>query len=216
MTLISRRWIDLRRPGGRIAASALLLAPVILVGIPLLTPAAQAHHLMDVLQLQPTPISGLISGLLHPVVGPDHLLFLLALALVGLQRRLRWMLALLATGLIGSAAGLLLPGLPGSEALVSFSLVAVGLVLLERLPSPVLLPAFALHGYALSASVLGWNSAPLASYLLGLILSQGLLLLLSLTLLRRLAGRLQHRGRQLLAAVLIGIGSAWTWSALVG
>ena len=45
---------------------------------------------------------------------------------------------------------------------------------------------------------------------------QGTLLLLSLTLLRRLADRLAPRGRQLLAAVLIGIGSAWTWSALVG
>lgn len=197
-------------------AATTVVLPALLLSLLLLAPAAQAHHLMDGLQLQPTALSGLISGLLHPVIGPDHLLFLLALALVGLQRRLSWMLGLLATGLLGSALGLLLPGLPGSEALVSLSLVAVGLVLFGRLPAPVLLPAFALHGYVLSASVLGWSSAPVAFYLLGLLLSQGTLLLLSLTLLRRPADRLALRGRQLLAATLIGVGAAWTWSALVG
>lgn len=215
MTLSSPRGPRPLRLRAPVAAAGLSL-PALLVALLLLAPAAQAHHLMALLHLQPTPLSGLISGLLHPVIGPDHLLFLLALALVGLQRRLIWMLALLATGLLGSALGLLLPGLPGSEALVSLSLVAVGLVLLNRLPSPVLLPAFALHGYVLSASVLGWSSAPAGFYLLGLLLSQGGLLLLSLTLLRRLADRLAPRGRQLLAAGLIGIGSAWSWSALVG
>jgi urease accessory protein len=188
----------------------------LLPGLLLLAPAAEAHHLMELLHLQPTPISGLLSGLAHPLLGPDHLLFLLALALVGLQRRLSWMLGLLATGLLGSGLGLILPGLPGSEALVSLSLVAVGLVLFKRLPTAVLLPAFALHGYALSASVLGWTSAPLASYLFGLLIAQGALLLLSLTVLRELAGRLGLPTRQVLAGCLIGIGAAWTWSALVG
>ncbi len=205
----------LRLPASR-QTTAVLALPAVLLILLLVTPAAQAHHMMDLLHLQPTPLSGLISGLLHPVIGPDHLLFLLALALVGLQRRGTWMLALLATGLLGSAAGLLLPGLPGSEVLVSLSLVAVGLVLFDRLPAPVLLPAFALHGYVLSASVLGWNTAPLIAYLLGLLLSQGILLLLSLTILQRLSDRLSGRGRQLLASALIGIGAAWSWSALVG
>ena len=216
MTLFSLRGAWRQRPTSAVTTEALLALPVAAMALLLVAPAAKAHHLMELLHLQPTPLSGLISGLLHPVIGPDHLLFLLALALVGLSRRLSWMLALLATGLLGSALGLLLPGLPGSEALVSLSLVAVGLVLFDRLPTAALLPAFALHGYVLSASVLGWSSAPLASYLVGLLLSQAALLLLSLTLLRRMADRLAGRGRQLLAAALIGIGAAWTWSALVG
>jgi len=216
MTLSSSSGAWPRRQASQPPVATLLAVPVTAAGLLLLAPAAQAHHLMALLHLQPTPVSGLISGLLHPVIGPDHLLFLLALALVGLRRRLSWMLGLLATGLLGSALGLLLPGLPGSEALVSLSLVAVGLVLFDRLPAAALLPAFALHGYALSASVLGWSTAPLAFYLLGLLLSQATLLLASLTLLRRLADRLSLRGRQLLAAALIGIGAAWTWSALVG
>ena len=191
----------------------LLVIPALLL---LLAPAAQAHHLLHLLHLQPSPLGGLLSGLAHPVLGPDHLLFLLALSLVGLRHRATWMLGLLATGLAGSALGLLLPGLPGAEALVSFSLVVLALVLLGRLPLPVLFPAFAVHGYVLSGSVLGWTTMPMASYLVGLLLSQGALLLLSLTVLRRLGARLSAPVQQLLAAALIGCGGAWTWSALVG
>ena len=216
MTLSSPRGGRPLRLSIPIPGMAVLGLPAGLLALLLLGPAAQAHHAMELLHLQPSPLTGLLSGLAHPLLGPDHLLFLLSLALVGLQRRLSWMLGLLATGLTGSALGLLLPGLPGSEALVSLSLVAVGLVLLRRLPAPVLLPAFALHGYALSGAVLGWTSGPVAFYLLGLLLSQGALLLLSLTGLRGLAGRLGSGRRQLLAAALIGIGGAWTWSALVG
>ena len=196
-----------------------LVLPVLVslgLGALLLPPAAQAHHLMELLHLQPTPLTGLLSGVAHPWFGPDHLLFLLALALVGLSHRRRWMLALLVAGLIGTCSGLLLPGLPATEALVSFTLVVEALVLLGRLPAAVLLPAFLIHGYGLSTSVLGWTQAPIAFYLLGLLLSQGALLLLSLTLLQRASARLAVSGRQVLAAALLGCGAAWTWSSLVG
>jgi urease accessory protein len=192
-----------------------LLFTVLPLTVLLLVPSAQAHHLIELLHLQPSPLTGLLSGLAHPWFGPDHLLFLLALALVGLRQRRRWMLGLLFTGLLGTALGLLLPGLPAPEALVSFTLVLEALVLLERLPAALLLPAFALHGYVLSGSVLGWTTAPISFYLLGLLLSQGGLLLISLYLLQRACGRLALPRRRLLAAVLLGCGCAFTWSALV-
>jgi urease accessory protein len=90
------------------------------------------------------------------------------------------------------------------------------LVLMGRLPMAVLFPAFAVHGYVLSGSVIGWTTMPVAFYLLGLLLSQGALLLLSLNMLRPLAARLRTPVQQWLAAALIGCGGAWTWSALVG
>ncbi len=176
---------------------------------------AQAHHLMEITALTPTPLTGFLSGLAHPVLGPDHLLFLCALSLVGLRRRAPWMLALLVTGLLGSVGGLAFPGLPFAEAAVAFSLVVVALVWLQRWPKTLLLPAIALHGYVLSHTVLGWNQAPLAFYGLGLLVSQGALLLLALTLLRSLAEGLSPQRRALIAAGLIGCGAAWTWSALV-
>jgi urease accessory protein len=198
-------------------ATAAWLAPLLLIPVALLlAPAAQAHHLLDLLHLTPSPGAGFFSGLAHPVIGPDHLLFLLALSLVGLRHRASWMLGLLATGLAGSAFGLVIPGLPGAEALVSFTLVVMALVLMGRLPMAVLFPAFAVHGYVLSGSVIGWTTMPVAFYLLGLLLSQGALLLLSLNLLRPLAAGLRTPVQQWLAAALIGCGGAWTWSALVG
>jgi urease accessory protein len=189
------------------------LSPAIAAGLALipllallpLAPAA-AHHAEAILQLSPTPLSGLISGLAHPVLGPDHLLFLLALSLVGLRQRRRWMFALLAVGLLGSWAGLVLPGLPGAELLVALTLVLVAVVLLGRAPNGLLLPAFALHGYVLSASVLGWSTMPLATYLVGLAISQGLLLIVSLLLLVRLAATITSQLRRGLAYGLAAVG----------
>jgi len=192
-----------------------LLLTLIPASLLLVAPAAQAHHVMELLHLQPTPLTGLLSGMAHPVLGPDHLVFLLALSLVGLGHRSAWMLALLVTGLAGSLLGLLMPGLPGAEPLVSATLILEALVLLARWPVGLLLPAFGLHGYALSSSVLGWTQGPLVTYLGGLFLAEGLLLLLALTVLRRLAAPGGEGLRRLLGGVLIGCGAAWTWSALV-
>jgi urease accessory protein len=196
------------------AMASVLLA--LLVPVLVFAPAAQAHHLMHLLHLKPTPLTGLFSGLAHPVLGPDHLLFLLALSLVGLRHRAGWMLALLATGLAGSCLGLALPGLPAAEALVSFSLVVVALILIAGWDRRLLLPAIGLHGYVLSGTVLGWNAAPIATYLFGLMISQGALLLLALGALRHSAAACNASTRNTLAAVLLGLGAAWTWSALVG
>jgi urease accessory protein len=177
---------------------------------------ALPHHPMEAMHLVPNAFTGLLSGLAHPLLGPDHLLFLVALALVGLQRSGRWMLTLLAVGLAGTALGLVWPGLPAAELLVSLTLVVEGLVVLRRLPQMLLLPAFAMHGYVLSSTVIGWESTPIATYLLGLLLSQGGLLLLALVTLRGVAQRLDGQGRTLLAGSLIGIGTAFSWTALVG
>ena len=180
-----------------------------------LAPPALAHHPMAAMGLEPSLFSGLLSGLAHPLLGPDHLVFLLALGLVGLHRPLRWVLGLLAAGLLGSGLGLVLPGLPGAEALVALSLVVTGLVLIQRLPSALLLPAFALHGYVLSGSVIGWESTPLAAYLLGLLLSQSAVMVAALTVVRRWAITLTPANLRLAAGLLMGAGTAFAWSALV-
>jgi len=182
----------------------------------LLAAPALAHHPMQTMHLEPTAFTGLLSGLAHPLLGPDHLLFLIALALVGVQRSGRWMISLLAVGLAGTALGLALPGLPAAELLVSLTLVVEGLVVARRLPQLLLVPAFALHGYVLSSTVIGWESTPIASYLVGLLLSQGALLLLALWGLRGAAQRLDGSARTLLAGALVGVGCAFSWTTLVG
>lgn len=180
----------------------------------LLPPGASAHHLLEITGLAPTPLNGFLSGLAHPFLGPDHLLFLLALSLVGLRQRGLWMVGLLAVGLLGSALGLVLPGLPGAEVLVALSLVVMALVLQGVLPRAILLPAFALHGYVLSATVLSWSAFPVTTYLLGLLVSQSLLLLVALTGLRRAAAGLRRPWPALISAYLIGFGAVTAFTAL--
>ncbi len=189
------------------------LTPVI--AAPLLAAPASAHHLMELFQLKPGPMAGLLSGLGHPLLGPDHLLFLLSLGLVGISQPRRWMLGLLAIGLAASGFGLLVPHLPGAEALVALSLVALGLVMLGHWPRWTLLPAIALHGYVLSDAVIGWEPTPVAAYLLGLLLSQAALLLLASTVVRGWSRRLGGGSPRLLAGILIGIGATFAWTALV-
>jgi urease accessory protein len=201
------------RNGSRLLSLSAGLA-LVLASLAIALPA-RAHHLMDLTHVAPTPLTGFLSGLAHPILGPDHLLFLCALALVGPRTWAPWLLAFLAAGLSGSVIGLVVPGLPLAEAGVAFSLVLVALVWMKRWPRLLLLPAFALHGYVLSGSVIGWSHGPLAFYGLGLILSQGALLLLAFTLLRTLADGLSPQRRAVIAAGLIGCGAAWTWSALV-
>jgi urease accessory protein len=183
--------------------AGLVFAPLLML---LHAAPSAAHHAEAILQLSPTPLSGLISGLAHPVLGADHLLFLLSLSMVGLQHRRRWMLSLLVVGLLGSWVGLVFPALPAMETLVALSLVLVALVLLGRAPRSLLLPAFAVHGYVLSASVLGWSSMPLITYLFGLAISQSLLLIASLVLLARLAAAITPLRRRLITWGLAGVG----------
>jgi len=200
----------------RFQGPAAIAAGLGLVASPLLVLPASAHHLMELFHQQdPSALAGLLSGLGHPLLGPDHLLFLLALGLVGLRQSSRWMLGLLTTGLAATGAGLLLPGLPGAETLVALSLVVLGLVLCERLPRWTLLPAFALHGYVLSASVIGWEPTPVLMYLMGLLISQSALLLLGLGLVRSWSRQLAPAQQRLCAGLLIGVGAAFAWTSLV-
>ena len=189
---------------------ALTALPLALFG----TSPALAHHVADLGRLQPTVLNGILSGLAHPFLGPDHLLFLLALSLVGLQRRLRWSVGLLLVGLAGSAAGLLWSGLPGAETLVAATLVVEALVFMGRLPALLLLPAMALHGYVLSEPVFGWTTMPVAASGLGLFISQASLLAVSLMLLRPLASRLSTKGLRWIAIALIACGATWALASL--
>ena len=199
----------------RSSFQALLFASGLGAAALLLPAPASAHHPMAFLHMQPGPLAGIVSGLMHPVLGPDHLLFLLAIGLVAIKRPLWWAGALLASGLLGSGLGLVAPGFSAVEPLVALSVALVGLVLLRRLPAGILLPAFVLHGYALSASVIGWEPTPIAFYLVGLLISQAALLLLSLTAIRHWAQAAAPQALNLTYGLLMGLGLAFTWSALV-
>ncbi len=192
-----------------------ILVPLFFLADPVL-----AHHpfgMGDSFEL--SGWQAVLSGIGHPLLGPDHLLFMLGLALVGLKKTKKLVLPLLAVGLAGSASVQLLPLpdflVPWAEALVSFSLAIEGLIVLDFVSSKWLLPMFALHGYLLGSTIVGAEPTPILGYFLGLLFSQLALLLLVTAISKRSINWLGANGRLLIAGVWIGIGSAFSWVALV-
>ena len=102
-------------------------------------------------------LQGLISGIGHPLLGPDHLLFLLAIGLIGLRRPVAWVLPLLAFALGGAVLTQIFPLpsslAPAAEVLVSLTLAVEGLIALNIIPAGILLPVIGLHGYLLGGAI---------------------------------------------------------------
>jgi urease accessory protein len=195
--------------------AALGIIPLLLLGSP-----AFAHHpfgMGDSSQL--TGWTGLVSGIGHPLLGPDHLLFLLAISFIGLKRPTAFILPMLAIGLGGSLISQFIPlpdaVAPWAEALVSLSLVAEGFIALSVAPATWLLPLFGLHGFLLGSTIVGAEPTPLLTYFLGLLIGQGVLLALVCSLSKTVINRLGEQGRRLGAGIWIGIGIAFAWVALI-
>ena len=160
-----------------------------------------------------------MSGIGHPLLGPDHLLFLLAIALIGLQRPRSWVLPLLGAGLGGSVLSQFIPlsdvVAPWAEALVSLSLVVEVLRALSVASTAWLLPLVALHGFLLGSTIVGAEPTPLLTYFLGLLIGQGALLFVTTSWSKVLLEGLGSQGQRLGAGIWIGIGMAFAWVALI-
>jgi len=211
MNALSKKSRSLLRAG--------VVASLGLVAASLLSPA-HAHHpfgMGDSADL--SALQGLLSGIGHPLLGPDHLLFLLAIAFIGLQRPRAWVLPLLAAGLGGSVLSQFVPlpdaVAPWAEAMVSLSLVAEGLMALCVASTSWLLPLVGLHGFLLGSTIVGAEPTPLFTYFLGLLLGQGALLLVVTNWSTALLDRIGAHGQRLGAGIWIGIGMAFAWVALI-
>ncbi|MBW8269226.1 HupE/UreJ family protein [Caldovatus aquaticus] len=147
---------------------------------------AHAHHAMG----GATPQSlwqGLASGIGHPVIGLDHLAFLVAAGVLaaGAPARRTGTAALLAFVLAGTAGTLLHLrgiGLGPVEATVALSALGAGAMLLltrGAVGGGALIAAFALaglfHGHAYGEAVVGAEAGPIGAYLAGLAAVQGAL-----------------------------------------
>jgi len=154
---------------GIVAASASVLAPA----------PALAHHMMGG-KVPVTFMQGLLSGLGHPIIGPDHFAAVVGVgilaALVG--RGLRPVLAFSAALILGVAVHLASANAPAAELLVGLSTVLIGGLVALRLslgalPAAVVFAgAGVVHGYALGESIVGAEPSPLGAYLAGLLLIQ--------------------------------------------
>jgi urease accessory protein len=175
--------------------------------------AASAHHVMDG-GLPSTFSQGLLSGLGHPVIGPDHLAFLIAIGIAvgvgGLSLALP--IVFVAASAVGVALHVYGVDLPGAELIVASSVVLAGFVVARgrELPLAAWGALFGLaglaHGYAYGESIFGAEPTPLLAYLAGLVVIQSALTLGVAVLTRRSGTEVSALAPRLVGAAIVGVG----------
>jgi len=187
------------------------------------TPAL-AHHPLGG-EAPQTIFHGLVSGLAHPVIGLDHLAFVvligLAAALSG--RMLAGPVAFILATMAGTALQLAGFALPLVEVAITGSVVVLGalLVMGRQVSGPVALAGFAaagiFHGWAYGEAVVGSTPMPIVAYLAGF----GVIQLVISAGVAQVMGKVLANGRgamqaRLAAAVCAGIGFAFLFENVEG
>ncbi|HET8918892.1 MAG TPA: HupE/UreJ family protein [Xanthobacteraceae bacterium] len=191
-----------------------------LVGAGLLATAgtASAHHLMGG-KTPSTFADGILSGVGHPIIGPDHLAFLVALGItvgVGRLSLITPFLFLVAMA-FGVAAHVAAVNIQAAELIVSASVLIVGvLIALDwRIPASGWAAIFSIagffHGYAYGESIYGAEVTPLAAYLVGLVAVQTVLTV-GIAFASRAVWTASRIGPRLVGAAICGVG----FTVLVG
>ena len=160
----------------KIFASVQSKALAIAIGISLLVVAspASAHHPMGG-KIPSNFFEGFLSGLAHPVIGLDHLAFVVA---VGLFAALKPQGILMPIFFVLSAmlgTGIHLSGvtLPVVELIVSASILLFGILMaLKNSPNVLMMVGLSIvaglfHGYAYGEAIFGAQTTALVAYLAG-------------------------------------------------
>jgi urease accessory protein len=194
--------------------TALLAAPFFLITAP-----ASAHHVMGG-KLPSTLLEGLLSGLAHPVIGPEPLGFLIAVAVVAGACGLSLALPAVFVAAMAAGTGLHVIGIafPAAEIMVALSTLLAGFLIASgrAVPGAAWAALFALagffHGTAFGESIYGAEASPLGAYLAGLIVIQSALTMGIALMVRRMGARVSELAPRLAGAAVFGIGLA----ALIG
>lgn len=147
---------------------------------------ASAHHALGG-RLPSNFWEGLLSGIAHPIIGLDHLAFVIAIGLLSVGQKRGYLLPLcfLLMALLGTGLHLQRFDLPAAEIVISLSVIALGAILAwgKQLSFPVVAGLAAIaglfHGYAYGESIVGTGMMPLVAYLIGFTLIQAVISLLA-------------------------------------
>jgi urease accessory protein len=138
-----------------------------------ITPAL-AHHPMGGVT-PATFMEGLLSGFGHPIIGLDHLAFVIGVGLLAalLGHRFTLPLAFIVATVAGVGVHLASISLPAVETVIALSVLLIGALVISgaRLPMLALAALFAVaglfHGFAYGESIFGAETTPLLAYFLG-------------------------------------------------
>jgi urease accessory protein len=205
MMRAGHRWLTATRYPAGLALLPLLVA----------VDGAQAHHVMG--GGKPATLAeGLLSGLGHPVIGMDHLAFVIAVGLVAGMAGLNVLLPALFVAASAAGVALHVAGieLPKAELVVAASVLLVGALIAvdaktagrHWLWAALFGVAGLFHGYTYGESIFGAESTPLLGYLAGLVIVQAAIVT-GVALLARLGGAASLRTR-LAGAAIAGVGIA--------
>ncbi|MBM2574712.1 HupE/UreJ family protein [Jannaschia sp. Os4] len=184
------------------------------LGATLIATPALAHHPLGGLPMT-TFAEGALSGVGHPVLGFDHLFFVVAVGLAsaflskGLQAPLAYVGAMLA-GTLAVSLGL---ALPLAEVGIVASLVVLGgLILTNRLPGAALtltlVAGFGLfHGAGFAGSILGQEGGASAAVMLGYLAGLGATQYAIAVGVAALAARADRLSARLAGAAVAGVGT---------
>ncbi|MDE0780520.1 MAG: HupE/UreJ family protein [Alphaproteobacteria bacterium] len=147
---------------------------VLLIAVP-----AYAHHPMGGLTPS-TFVEGLLSGIGHPIIGIDHLAFVIGIGLAAsfLSRGLAMPAFFVGATLLGTGIHLLAVNLPIVEVVISASVLLLGVMIATKRSQPPLIwaslfvVAGIFHGYAYGEAIVSAESTPLVAYLVGFAITQ--------------------------------------------
>jgi urease accessory protein len=184
---------------------------------------AHAHHPMGG-ATPATAVEGLLSGFGHPVIGLDHLLFVLAIgaACYYFGQRAGAVATFLLATIVGTVLHLWQAAVPYPDAWVAVTLVLFGVLLLNTGPvlrSRAAVGLFALagiaHGYAYGEAIVGAEQTPLFAYLAGLTAVQVLVVLAGYGLARFIDRKRPHlRSARAIGGTLSVAGAAFLLMSL--
>ncbi len=198
--------------------------PLVCVTLLAFATPALAHHPFGGM-MPNTWVQGFLSGLGHPVIGPDHLLFTIVIGLLATRLKPAWAIpaAFLAAALAGTGLHLMGLDLPAPEFTIALSVVIFGglAVYGNRLNTGgvAVLTALAglFHGYAYGEAVVGAEMTPLLAYLIGFTAVQGAIATGAFWIAQRSLNPTQHTQRLRYAGLIIcGAGAAFLSSVVLG
>ncbi len=176
---------------------------------------ALAHHPLGG-ETPSTLWHGLISGFAHPIIGLDHLSFIIAIGLLALFQKNRLLLpaSFVGASLLGCLLFLGNIVVPFTEILIAGSVIMIGAmaaygkIIPTRLMVALALGAGILHGTAYGSGIIGAETTPLIAYLVSFSIGQFMIALMAGIIAKKIF-EIQlpnHITARLGGAVVLGVG----------
>jgi urease accessory protein len=171
-------------------------------------------------------VQGFLSGLGHPVIGVDHLAFVITAGLLAavVGRGLMVPLGFVLASMVGTGIHLMAVDLPAPEFFISASVLMFGALLaMKQQPHAGIVVGLAalaglFHGYAYGEAVVGAGMDAVVAYLIGFAAIQGAIAVAAYALAKRLAGSSEGGALNLRFAgfTLAGVGAAFFSGVFLG